>query len=66
MSFSKPPFPKGMHEYLVDHRAVASCLSCFYWREPTEKCGILGEENEHRPPAKVIVYGCPSWDGVPF
>lgn len=33
-----------------------TCLSCVHWDEPGDKCG----KYQQKPPAKVIVVGCPS------
>lgn len=51
-----------IHRYLVDNRSCASCLTCYHFDAKTEVCAPAGS----RPPAEVIVYGCPQWDGVPF
>jgi len=41
------------------------CLNCANFREKDELCSLVMQ----RPPAKVIVYGCPKWEDkedVPF
>lgn len=59
---SKLPFEQRLHEYLIDHRACASCITCFHFNEETEVCALAVQ----RPPAKVLVVGCQNWDGAPF
>ena len=42
-----------------------SCLNCNQFNEQKELCGLANQ----RPPARVIAYGCPSWedvDEIPF
>lgn len=39
-----------------------SCLSCFSWQHEEETCGLY----KQRPPAKVIVNSCPSYEDIPF
>lgn len=40
-----------------------SCLGCNHFKEETEVCKLAGK----RPPARVIVTGCPSWEELlPF
>lgn len=41
------------------------CLNCEHFKEKTEMCLLANQ----RPPARVIVYGCNSWqdlDSIPF
>jgi hypothetical protein len=46
------------------------CTSCSAWESGTEQCGLV----KVRPPAPVIVSGCPKWcpliidflDDIPF
>lgn len=40
-----------------------TCWECLYFDQVNEGCGLA---NNARPPAKVIAYGCPSFDFVPF
>lgn len=47
-----------MQDLHIDPRK--SCLSCRWFEENTERC--LLSNPMVRPPARVIAYGCPSWD----
>lgn len=42
---------------LKDESIFQSCITCHFFEEITEKCKIAGS----RPPARVIVYGCPKY-----
>lgn len=45
---------------------LRSCLNCHHFIEAKEGCKLA---NMQRPPARVIAYGCPSWedkDEIPF
>jgi hypothetical protein len=55
-------YPMEFHRYLLDNRAIASCITCFNFKVEEEKCELAGQ----RPPAETIVVGCPQWDGCPF
>lgn len=45
--------------------ASKSCLNCMHFEEAKELCGFKGYNQ--RPPARVIVTGCPSHeDEIPF
>lgn len=47
---------------MVVNGLLPSCLNCDHWLDKAEVCDKYG-----RPPAVVIVYGCPEWDeGIPF
>ncbi len=37
-----------------------SCLSCIHFKEITEICNLANQ----RPPAKIIVYGCPKYEDI--
>lgn len=53
-----------LHRELIDHAIVKSCLSCLSFAKD-ETC--LFYPGNPRPPAQVIVYGCPSWElDIPF
>ena len=39
-----------------------NCLGCSHFDEPSEICGKWGK----RPPARVIVSACPSFEPLPF
>lgn len=45
---------KKIHE----RRVIPSCLTCEHFVEANELC----IKYKQRPPARVIAYGCPSWD----
>lgn len=43
--------------------ATKTCLNCLHFDEPSEKCKLCNL----RPPARVIVSGCPKHeDEIPF
>ena len=47
----------------VNSLAWPCCLSCEHFKEAQEICELY----EERPPAKVIVIGCPSYNAdIPF
>lgn len=49
----------------VDIYPFQSCINCINFREQTEICGLANQ----RPPAKIIVFGCPQYEDkneVPF
>lgn len=47
---------------MVVNGLLPSCLNCELWQEKQEVCEKYG-----RPPAHIIVYGCPEWDQmIPF
>lgn len=51
------------HKRLVKLQVVNSCLNCVEWNPKPETCG----KYKARPPAEVIVYGCPAWEeDIPF
>lgn len=48
-----------------DDGLTSSCLSCSFFREPTELCNRYNQ----RPPARVIAFGCKDYldnDEIPF
>jgi len=47
---------KALHEELVKHAVVTSCLNCEMFEK--EKCLLAPT---FQLPAKVIVFGCPKW-----
>lgn len=50
-------------EKLLREGIITSCVLCINFDSKTEFCTLAGE----RPPAKVIVTGCPQWlDDLPF
>lgn len=62
--FSVVPYPmldEKMHRILVSRGAVATCLTCRYFTKE-EVCTEAGQ----RPPAAIIVFGCPKFDDIPF
>lgn len=51
-------------EALEDAKYDHTCLSCEHFNQQTEGCA---KANGARPPAKVIVDGCPAWyPHIPF
>lgn len=64
MSLSKNP--KEVIEFqkaILSHHVWRSCLNCEEWEHVKEVCRKV----EQRPPAKVIVVGCPAWIAdIPF
>jgi hypothetical protein len=41
---------------------LPTCMTCLYFDETSETCTMFNA----RPPARVIAYGCPSHDPLPF
>lgn len=41
-----------------------TCLSCEHFREGDDVCTFYTPNQ--RPPARVIVEGCPAWIDIPF
>jgi hypothetical protein len=39
-----------------------TCVNCIHFDEPSEVCALAGQ----RPPARVIAYGCNSYEHFPF
>ncbi len=52
----------GKAEQLVQNN-LRSCLSCGFFREKDEACTAY---NNQRPPARVIAFGCPTYEFIPF
>lgn len=61
------------HQKLIKHGVVPTCINCEHWgmnqgavtgKPPKEEvCRLYSM----RPPAEVIVFGCPSWEwDLPF
>lgn len=64
-----------LHKKLIEDGTCKSCLNCEHWSENSigvqyktkpagqEVCGLYNQ----KPPADVIVFGCPSWVfDIPF
>lgn len=49
-----------LHRFLIQHRAVSTCLNCLHWQK--EQCSLASAV----PPPQVLVFGCQSWDNLPF
>ena len=49
-------------QLLIDAQLGRTCLTCGYFLEDQEQCSKFGV----RPPARVIVVGCPHHDKPPF
>lgn len=48
---------------LIDRQQVVTCINCIQWNDHDEKCTLA----KIRPPARVIVFGCPAWEeDIPF
>ena len=55
----------GLSRLAEQNHIYRSCINCFNFKETSEIC-ILANQ---RPPARVIVFGCPKWedkDIIPF
>lgn len=54
-----------LHRELIDQCIVKSCLNCLSFDAKVEVC--LFYPGKPHPPAKVVVFGCPSWElDIPF
>lgn len=64
MTSTEPPFADGFDKQVEQalFRARRSCLTCEAFCEKTETCDHAPGQ---RPPARIIAYGCPLWDGGP-
>jgi hypothetical protein len=51
---------RGIARSVTDN--MSTCLNCLNFDEATETCALA----KARPPARVIAYGCPSFDSCPF
>lgn len=52
---------KGLSEGRPGEGVFQSCLNCIHFRESAgEICGLY----KARPPARIIAFGCPSYDDV--
>jgi hypothetical protein len=53
----------AVHREMIQQQIFRSCINCEHFNEKTEYCGVAHQ----RPPAKVIVFGCPKWMAdIPF
>lgn len=43
-----------------ERRVIPSCMTCANFDEQKEVCDAV--HPPRRPPARVIAYGCPSWE----
>lgn len=43
---------------------IPTCLNCQWFDEGSEACRYAGANA--RPPARVIAFGCPAYEGIPF
>lgn len=48
--------------YMHQHGLLLNCLNCHYWKDKEEICGKYNQ----RPPAQIIVSGCPEHTDIPF
>ena len=64
MASKKTRLPKPFsHEDLIRRQLLASCFNCERFDHANEVC----LQFDARPPAKVLVFGCPEWEGeIPF
>jgi hypothetical protein len=47
----------------IKRQIIKSCLNCINFNEEDETCLLA----KARPPARIIVFGCPQWDAdIPF
>lgn len=53
----------ALHEQLLTHGILHSCVNCEEWNEERSVCDKFAT----LPPPDVIVYGCPEWNiEIPF
>lgn len=67
MATSEKAIAMALMEILQRHGYLRNCVSCDHWDVIGERC--LFDKLRRRPPASVIVEGCPSWkeaDEIPF
>lgn len=50
-------FVKQAQDFLIDREIWPTCINCDNFNEEEEKCKLY----DQRPPARVIVKGCPQW-----
>lgn len=50
----------GLERVATEYFIYRSCLTCEYFNEKAELCKLANQ----RPPARVIVFGCPKWVDV--
>lgn len=48
--------------YMQQRGLLLNCLNCHHWKDKEEICGKYLQ----RPPAKIIVSGCPEHTDIPF
>ena len=53
---------RGFTDMMLEAGLFKSCLNCWQWKEKEEICG----KYSRRPPAKIIVSGCPEHEDLPF
>jgi len=52
-----------LHKELLSNFIVHSCINCDDFNEANETCSQVNQ----RPPAKIVVFGCPKWTpSIPF
>lgn len=53
----------AFHQSLVRAHIVHSCVNCMDFNHQNETCELANA----RPPANVVVFGCPKWTpDIPF
>lgn len=65
MNSEPAPNPRSINrDTLVSlvNKQCETCLSCGHFVEQTELCSMF----KQRPPARIIAFGCPNYDFVPF
>lgn len=55
----------GKAEQLVQNN-LKSCLSCGFFREKNGETCTAYPGPPARPPARVIAFGCPAYEFIPF
>ena len=51
---------EALEKNAIKYFPFQSCLNCKNFNEPDELCILY----KMRPPAKIIVFGCPSYDDI--
>lgn len=63
MSTDKRQMIIELQQSLITNGQLPTCTSCEQWNKKEEKCELY----QMRPPANVIVVGCPTWiHTIPF
>ncbi len=66
MNSNAPTFNElrtAFHQSLVHAHIVHSCVNCMDFNHQDETCELA----KVRPPANVVVFGCPKWTpDIPF